>query len=514
MGNGFEDIWFSESEVVQLRTELEVSKVMESYYKEAYSDSARALLAAEDIGWVKLGVSNSDITQITLQEAKEVSKRLHGYCESNPLLTRGREIRNSYQFSGMYEIGTQKADTKISPQQWNVINSRKNQENAFGLPALEKVEGERFAAGNAFILYDRTKKEFQQISFQQIGDIIYNPNDPAEIWYVMREWSAMVITADGGVNEQSFKEYYPSSRWERPEGGFAPRINGIPVNSDKRMIVERVNVQPGGNLGIPDSFAAAPWALAYSAYLSDGSKVLAALAEWAWLVKPKKRNAAETAAATVRTERGVAGTLFTDADVTAMPTSNAIDLTTGRPLATQAASALGVSVVLLLADPSQSGSNATAQSLTDPNRRTMEARRQKNTEFLEHCLELIGVKEPAVEWPKMSPGTDVDEMNLIMQVWGSGLFHQDEVRPAMANVAHITLAHDAPPEGFILPNNQLAAQKAAEDAAAASVASTVHEDGSTSMSNGQGRDSLGVGNLSHAKKANSERGSASERANA
>lgn len=512
MTGGFEDIWYSESDVDALQHKLDAANVMADYFKEAYSDSARALLQSEDIGWNKLGVAPSDITQISLDDAKAVSKRLHGYAESNPILTRGREIRNSYFFSGQYKIGTLATNSKISPQKLNLINSQKNQDNVFGMAALERLEAERFAAGNVFVLFDRSTKEFQALSFQQIGDIIYNPNDATEIWYVRRDWSARIIDENGNVRQVDNKEYYPSSKFDRPQGGYATRIDDVYVNTGKRMIVDRVNMQPGGNLGIPDSFAAAPWALAYSAYLSDGTKVLAALAEWAWLVKPKKKNPAETAAANVRDGRGGAGgTLFTDMDVQALPTSNAVDLETGRPLAAQAASALGVSVVLILADPGQAGTNASAQTLSDPNRRTMESRRQKNTEFIMHCMELLGVEQPTVQWPKMSPGTDADETSIVMQLWGSGQFHVDEIRPRLAELGHITLLHDEAPEGVMIPNNVKTLEDSAE--ANASAQPDVKADGSTSMSNGQGRDSLGVGNISHAKKSNSQRGSASDRAN-
>ena len=55
---------------------------------------------------------------------------------------------------------------------------------------------------------------------------------------------------------------------------------------------------------------------------------------------------------------------MTDADVTAMPTKDAIDLNTGRPLAAQVASALGISIVLLLADPGQSGAYGTVDTVS------------------------------------------------------------------------------------------------------------------------------------------------------
>ena len=477
----------------RVENDLEIERNQARYYQEAYSDSARMLLANEDIGWVKLGVSQADVADISLSEAKAVSKRLHGFAESNPLLTRGREIRNSYLFSEMYEIGTEDAKTKITPQSWTHINKQRNQDAVFSLEALERIEGERFCAGQAFVIYDRTAKAFQQISFQEIGNIIYNPDDATEIWYIRRDWSAVVVDSNGSTKAVQKKEYYPSSRFE-PENGFARVIDGTNVDTSKRMIVERVNVQPGGSLGIPDSFAAAPWALAYSAYLSDGSKVLAALAEWAWLVKPAKRNAAERAASTVRSDRGAGGTLITDMEVSAMPSKDAVDLNTGRPIAAQVAAALGVSIVLLLADPGQSGAYGTAQTLSDPNRRTMESRRQRNTAFLNHCLQLLGVKNPTVTWPKMAPGTDLDEVTLVNMAFGTGMFHEDEIRPRLAELAHVTILHDEVPEGFMYPNNSnsLPRNDIDGDGGGASMS-----DGTNGMVNGQGKDNLSLGNISH-----------------
>lgn len=482
-----------EATVAKLQGELAIEANQAQYYQEAYSDSARMLLENDNIGWDKLGASVGDVANITLAEAKRVSKRLHGFAESNPLLTRGREIRNSYLFSDMYEVGTEDAKTKITPQMWTHIKKQRNHDAVFSLEALERIESERFCAGNAFVVYDRIAKSFQQISFQEIGDIIYNPDDATEIWYVQREWSAMVITTEGKTQVVNHKEYYPASRYA-PDDNFAPSINGIVVDTNKRMIVERVGVQPGGNLGIPDSFAAAPWALAYSAYLSDGSKVLAALAEWAWLVKPTKRNSAERAASSVRSDRGAGGTLITDMEVSAMPSKDAVDLNTGRPIAAQVAAALGVSIVLLLADPGQSGAYGTAQTLSDPNRRTMETRRQRNTIFLNHCLELLGVKSPQVTWPKMAPGTDMDEVTLVNMAFGTGMFHEDEIRPRLAELAHVTLLHDDVPDGFMYPNNSNSLPRKDIDADGSG---TSAKDGTNEMVNGQGKNNLSLGNISH-----------------
>lgn len=496
----FSDIWDDSAEVTQLREEARLANDLADVYqdalREAYSGTANAILSAEDVGWVKLGVSAHDMNQIGLPEAKQVAQKLHGYRESNPLLTRGFEVRASYLLSSGYEIGTEDAQGKITPQQWNLI--AKNQDSVFGMEAMERLEAERYCAGQVFVLYHRGEKRFQHISFQEIAGIIYDPDDSSKIRYVRRDWSAVMVGPDGATVPTERRVWYPASTYDAPEGGYVQVIDGVRVDDTKRMLVDRVNIQAGGNLGLPDSFAAAPWALAYSAYLSDGSKVLAALAEWAWLVKPKKRNPAERAAATVRSERGAGGTLFTDMDVQAMPTKNAVDLKTGRPLAAQVASALGISIVLLLADPGESGAYGTAQTLSDPNRRTMEARRERNTAFLLHCLELLGVKKPSVLWPKMSPGSDDEESDIVMKAWGSGLFHEDEVRGPLAKLAHITLLHDTPPEGFMYPNNEQSIARTDVDSDA------VNMQGTTDMNNGQGKDSLGLGNLSHKNQGETE----------
>lgn len=477
----------------RLKQEVAVANMMAEHFQESYNDAARAILRGEDVGWNRMGGAPNDLTQIDLGEAKRLSKQLHGLAESNPLLVRGREVRASYLLSSKYDIGTKEAESKISAQQMNQINKRKNQDAVFSMEALDRLEFERYAAGQVFVLFDRQQKTFQHISFQEIGDIIYNPDDSSEIWYVMREWSATLVGAEGQKVPVTKRAWYPASSYEAPAEGYQSMINKISVDDTKRMVVDRVNVQAGSNLGIPDSFAAAPWALAYSSYLSDGSKVLAALAEWAWVVKPKKRNPAERAAATVRSERGVGGTLFTDMDVQSLPTSNAVDLNTGRPLAAQVASALGISIVLLLADPGQSGAYGTAQTLSDPNRRTMEARRERITAFLEECLQLLGVRDPEIQWPKMSPGSDDEESDIVMKAWGTGLFYEDEIRSPLAKLANITLTHANPPEGFMYPNNRESLGRTDVDADG----STVSPDGSTEMTNGQGRDSLGIGNLSH-----------------
>ena len=484
MAQGFEQYeeQLRAARIEHIEEELSKAEIAADVLNEAYSDAVRQMFAAEDIGWQKIG--GGQINGVSnLSDVKLIGEKLGDWVISNPLLKRGLEINCSYQLSSPYEIQTVDAKTKITPQQMNHFLKRENQEAVFSLAALGEILGQWFESGNSFVEFDRAAKEFQQVPLLQIADVIYDPMDANKLRYVKRSATIEVIMPDGRREPKLIERWVPVSDYD-PDDKFPTVIDRVPVDTNKRMVVSRVNRKVGSVFGVPDAFAAAPWALAYSAYLRDGTKVLAALAEWVWKITPKKKSAAERAAAAVRRNSGgsAGGTMFTDMDVQSLPKADAVDLNTGRPLAAQAAAALGVSVVLLLADPGQSGAYGTAQTLSDPNRRTMQARRELLTEFLRECLTLIGIKNPDIVWTKMAPGTDKEETDLLAQLWGTGLFHPEEVRPAMAKIANLQLIEEDAPEGVVIPNHGLE--------------STVDADGTNSQTNGVGRDNLGIGAVS------------------
>lgn len=489
MAQGFEqyDEQLAQLRLEHVERELSVANVTADTLNEAYSDAVRQMFAAEDIGWQRVG--GADVNGVNnLGDVKMISSKLSDWAVSNPLLKRGLEINCSYQLSDSYEIGTRDAKSKITAQQMNNFLRRENQDSVFSLAALSSIIGQWFEAGNAFVEFEVSSKTFQQIPLGQVADVIFDPMDANRIRYVKRSASVEVIMPDGSRQTKLIERWVPAADYKLDSGERYPEvINQVAVDTNRRVVVSRVNRKVGSVFGVPDAFAAAPWALAYSAYLRDGTKVLAALAEWVWKITPKKKNAAERAAATVRKNGpgSAGGSLFTDMDVQSLPKSDAIDLNTGRPLAAQAAAALGVSVVLLLADPGQSGAYGTAQTLSDPNRRTMQARREVLTAFLIDCLELLGIKQPAIVWTKMAPGTDKEEMDLHAQAWGTGLFDPEEIRPAMARIAKLELLSDAAPDGVIIPNNERWQKE-----------TSVDPDGVNSQTNGVGRDNLNQGPVS------------------
>lgn len=435
---------------------LEADKsVSAEMVQEAYADAARALLKLEDIGWTSLAGISTD-SRYSIEDLHDISERMREWSDTNPLLWRGNEIRCSYLFGNGYKIGTIGADTVISVRAQADIDNPLNQAALFSPEALAANEKARYTDGNVFACFTRSTRRFQIVPFKQIEDAYTNPDDPGEVWFYLRTRSSREF--DAIKNKFSTVEksvWIPVDTFDAPADVKRLRkLGDNDIDWDKIIVDSRVNRQIGETWGLPDAFAAAPWAIAYSSYLRDGTKVLAALAEWVWQIKPKTRTGGQNVGASVRNSDGPAKTIVSDMEMSALPKSDAVDLSTGRPIAAQVAGALGLSVVILLSDPGQSGAFGTAQTLTDPTIRTMLTRRELNSQFLIRCLALLKIKNPTILWEKMAQDPDHREMQTKIAAVSTGGYHPDEWREQIAELAGFTLRHEDVPEGYLMPNNE------------------------------------------------------------
>lgn len=454
---------------------------------EAYSDAVRSMMNLDNVGWNLY--SGIDVKEgFDLEQLKGVSEKLREWTDTNPLLYNGWEKRCSYMFGTGYTVGTTGSSDKVSARIQALIDSKRNQDAVFSEQALAINERSRFTDGAVFLIWNKTKQYFQRVPIVKIDDVATDPDNVEIKWFYHLNYTRQVLRAsDGQLISEPVKVWYPTDTSLTDRNAPHPlTINGDKVDYNIVILDDIVGEHTGNLWGTPDAFTAAPWALAYSSYLRDGTKVLASLAEWAWKLSPKSKKATDNAGSRIKTASGEAGgKLVTDMDVQSLPRASAVDLSTGRPLAAQVAAALGISVVLLLSDPGQSGAFGTAQTLTDPSLRSLLNRQKVNTKFMKRCLALMGLKSPDVIWEKMNPDADYREQQTLVAALGSGLFHPDEIRDPMAKLANIQLNHDKEPDGYLLPNNEKSLPLKAIDTDSAS---TVKTDGTTSLTNGQGKD--------------------------
>lgn len=423
--------------------EFEAMAAENELLRESYANMARALLELEDEGWEQItGVSKVD--GFTLEQVRQAAEKIREITAGNPLLKRGSAMRNSYIFGRGVIFASQ------PPRVQRVIESAQNQDVLFSPEAQAINERGHFTDGQFFVLGDVATKEFQRVPFNEITGVVTDPDDPERIRYFRRSWtrreqdlnSTKVVSKEQNV-------WYPADTYE-PAGRFAARIQNQPVDTSKRMFSSRVNRVAGQIWGMPDALPALAWAHAYNEYLKDGARMLKSLSMFAWQLKSKSRAGATAAAAAVATPATVGSTavMGDGMDLSSLPRANAIDLGTGRPLASMVAAALEVSVVALLSDPGASGAYGTAQTLDVPTVKAMESRQFVWTNFYKRVLKFIGAKELEVNWPKIETEPSQRLMQALALARETGAIWDDEYREAVIETLDVPKLHDTvPPMG-------------------------------------------------------------------
>ena len=406
-------------------------------FEESYSNMAYSMLAIEDEGWSLLGLDRPVGDSFTLQELHDLSEKLTEKTDGNPLLKRGFGLRTSYIFGRGVQFGEFSA-RRIE----TLVNTPANQQALFSAEAMVINERSNFTCGQFFILGDNSTKRLQRIPFKEITGWVTDPDDVESLRFLRRSWSRVGL--DG--NATTVHEWYPVDTYE-----VTARVSTIqkqPVNYSKTMFPFMVNKRAGNVWGVPDAFAAYPWAYAYNEYLKDGSRILKSLSMFAWQLKSKSKTGATAAAATIATtnQAGSTAVLGGDMELSALPRiSNSVDLGAGKPLAAMVAAALEVSVIALMSDPGTSGAYGVAQTLDIPTTKAMQARQRLWELYLERIMRFFGQRETTVKWPKMETESSYRMVQSLALAHEAGAIWQDELRAAVMDELDVVSMHSEPP---------------------------------------------------------------------
>jgi hypothetical protein len=308
--------------VTELQEEVGALSTELMHVRESYMDAARSLIFQDEIGWTNL-VGGVDVTErFDITTLKQITDKLREWADTNPLLSRGNEIRCSYLYGRPYEIGTEGAESTISVRARSEFDDPINQAAVFSLEALQRNEKARYTDGNVFAMFNKATRRFAMIPLSRIEDAYYNPDDPGEVWFYLIGFEQRYYNEKAGSFDTKRIAYWvPVDTFKPPTAVRKQReLAKNPIDWNKVMVDDRVNRTIGQTWGLPDSFTASPWALAYSRYMKDGIKIQQGLAEWIWAVKPKSRAAGTNTAATIRaTGGGPAKTIVSDSEIVPLP---------------------------------------------------------------------------------------------------------------------------------------------------------------------------------------------------
>lgn len=416
-------------------------------------------------------------TAITQEFSDAGRQQMRDVCRlmsvANSLCKRGIDLRSAYVHGGGVQH-TARANGKGHDGEQDVqkvvsdfLTDDGNARSFTGAAARDRLEHTLASDGEFWVaLITRPltgETQTRVVLADEIAEIIHNPEDRSEPWYYKRAWIERVYGDDGSTTDVRRELMHPcvDYRPARRPATFA----GVRVAWDKPMLHVAVGRPEHWQHGVPDVYAATPWARAYKIFLEQWASLVAALSKFAWRTtadgsrQAKQIRSAMTAAAPRypgdTDPNVVGGTAITGVGHTleAIPKSGAtIDAESGRPLAMMVAAALGLPVTMILSDPGQTGARAVAETLDLPTELTMGQRREvwtatdqrilryviaeavraprgplkgkiKRDRFRDRELvELAGDTDDTIDivWPDLSDTTVTDKVSAITSAAGTG----------------------------------------------------------------------------------------------
>lgn len=417
---------------------------------------SQKLSMLDGVGWSEIG-GYTEGEGPSLGALSAIAPKLREMAATNPLHIRGSQLRFSYIFGRPMEfIG-------VKPGTQKVLDDPDNVDVLFSMAAYQANNSALFTDGNFIVLKDEKEKLFTAVPITEIANVMVHPEDDSKIWYVQRQKQ----TSEHGVTRIDV-EWIPTARYKKRIRTKLPReFDSIPVAQDKVVYIKRSSAQTGWTWGVPDSLGAMVWALAYSSYLQDNSKLVKALSMIAWqLTKNTKAGATAAASKIVGAGSGVGGTAINseDSSVSSVGVPSAqVNMNNGQPLAALVATCFGVPVIALLSSPGATGgSYGAATTLSDPTVRGFEALQDSWAEFYQEILRDAGSPEATVRFAPISPDPAYREAAAVETAVELGLVWRDEGRAAILDILSIPELRNGLP-----PDPKEVEAKRAEKAAAA-----------------------------------------------
>lgn len=421
-------------------------------------------LEYEDSGWKRiLGGSGfgQDSVGLELRDLHTISQKLREEIAGSALPKRANEARYAYTFGKAFMIeglDDRKPRTRGKPTALQSFSDKESarrhvfsDEAKFRMHAATSTDGIYLLVGN-----DLTR-EVNSIPISQVANVMTNPDFNDEVWAYLRKWDRTRFNPSTGVQETE-----TVTRWiytDAFKGTRASKIGEDPVDQNSTIIDAVVNRQAGWTFGVPDLMAGQIWNQKYLTMIAYGEQVTETLAYFAAKVKvnsqPGSNNVGLKIGGAGR-EKGQVVTYGAGNEIDVFSTAGkAYDFGSLRVFAGFYAASVGIPLTDLTADPSAAGASyGSAQALQPGARRLIEARRSYWADWYKRVLKWATGKDYNVAPESIE---EIDAYRLAQSnilAWNSGLFHPEEVRPALAAATGVRLLHPTAPEGVMLPNNE------------------------------------------------------------
>jgi hypothetical protein len=359
-------------------------------------------LALEDADYMRLAAEGDrDFSRGGL---RTITRQARLYWVKNPLIRRGVALKTSFVFG--QGMSVQAADPVVNELIQGFWKDPKNRAALTSHQSLmEQEENLQLEANTFFALFTHPatgRVRVRTVPFDEIDDVIANPDDGLCPWFYKRTFTVRAFNAASGTHDQQqVTEYHPD--WRYKPADKVQTIAGRPVRWDAPIYHVAVNRLPGMRWGVSEVYAALDWARSYREFLQNWASITAAYARFAWTAKTKG-GASAVASVKTRLQSAIsstngaetnpppatAGVFVGNGGVDIQPVKTAGATTSaedGRRLLLMVCAALGV-YEHYFGDPS-TGNLATAKSMERPMELMFLARRMLWADVLTGILRYV-----------------------------------------------------------------------------------------------------------------------------
>jgi ribosomal protein L12E/L44/L45/RPP1/RPP2 len=270
---------------------------------------------AESLGMLELALEDGGWRRLTAQSQQEFSRDglriIAELCRilaiKNPLIRQGARVQRNYVF------GQGVTATAAHPQVNEVLQAwwvdPKNQAAITGHQAMQARDKDLLTDGNLFLaLFTNPttgRVRVRCLPFDEIADIVTDPDDADTPRYYLRAWTATEMDpATNTPRVEMRKAYYPD--WRYTPRSRPARFGGVEVLWDAP--VYHVAPERVGRWGVSEIYAAIDWARAYKEFLEDWATFTRSLSRFAAkLTTPGGKKGVQAARARLASTYGATG---------------------------------------------------------------------------------------------------------------------------------------------------------------------------------------------------------------
>lgn len=266
---------------------------------------ANVVRLLERMAQLELALEDQEYRRLTWQAEQEFSREgLRDICElarvmwlKNPLIGRGVGVAANYVFGQGVNIHAR--DREVDAVVQAFLDDPRNQAELTSQQAMMIKEQELEVMANLFFVFfvqpATGRVRVRTIPFDEIEEIICNPEDAKEPWFYRRTWTSRKVDLGSGTPVlETVTAYYPDWRY-RPKAKVKT-IGGRAVRWESPVYHVKVNCLSDMQFGVSEVYAAIDWARAYKDFLEDWATIVRAYSRFAWQLTVKGGKAGVQAA--------------------------------------------------------------------------------------------------------------------------------------------------------------------------------------------------------------------------